>query len=157
MENQQERPIAVDLAWLAGAWEADGSFQLNKCNIRKKKTYISYAPSMGFTNTDLDFIGEVIRILQRVGLAYHQYNRVQMGMGTRIKVDLRIEGIKRTKRAIDLLLPYLKSSKRRKAKAILDYCNLRLSKPKASPYGEIEHKLYLLAESSTTNTLNTEG
>ena len=68
MEDQQKRPIAVDLSWLAGIWEGDGSFGLfsNALKIKRKDknyNYNQYAPYMQFTNTETDFINPVKTVL----------------------------------------------------------------------------------------------
>ena len=166
MDNQQER--LIKLAWLAGAWEADGSFQLNKNNLRRQKTW-QLAPACGFTNTDIEFVAEVIGILKSNGLAYHQFNRIQTGFGTKIRAEIRVIGIKRVQRFLTLLIPFLKSEKKYEAQLILDFCNLRLSLPKGSNYTDKEYKIYERflhhqklrkngkLESPTTNTLNAKG
>lgn len=164
MDNQQER--LNDLAWLTGAWEADGSFQLNKNNLRRQKSH-QLAPSAGFTNTDLEFITEVIRILKESGIAYHQVTRVQTGLGSKVISQIRVIGIKRVHRFLTMLIPYMKSEKRYEAKLILEFCQLRLERPsKNYPYMKEEWGIYerfidhksLRAkgslESSTTNTLD---
>ena len=142
MDNQQERleeqrPLAVDLSWLAGVWESDGSFSLfsNECRM-KKKDYIQYTPYLQFVNTDPDMVLEVIKILKKIEVGYYQLWRVnQFNDGKKLKGEIRITGIKRNQRFLTYLNPYLRGLKKKRAETILEFCNERLSKPKCTRYG----------------------
>lgn len=157
MDNQQIRPIAVDLSWLAGMWEADGSFSLSK-NYQSK--YIQYEPHLQFVNTDLLIIEEVIRILNYLQIGYYFLSRIQTGLGTKLRYEIRIQGMKRCSKFLHYVNDYLRGEKKQRAIYIKEFIDLRLSKPKNQRYGEDEHSLYQRYESqkpeiSTTNTLNT--
>jgi hypothetical protein len=161
MDNQQERPIAIDLAWLGGAWEADGSFSLNKNNQNGR--YIQYEPKAQFVNTDLAIIEAVISILKRLQIGYYLISRIQTGLGSKMIHQITIQGMKRTSRFLHYIQPYVRGAKAGKIKFIVEFLDLRLSKTKNQRYTDDEHKLYeryvdyckSLLESSTTNTLNT--
>lgn len=162
MDNQQERPIAIDLAWLGGLWEADGSFSLNRTNINGKIT--QYEPRCQFVNTDLAIIEAVIEVLKRIQIGYYLVSRIQTGLGSKMIHQITIQGMKRTSRFLHYIAPYVRGSKSGRIKFIAEFLTLRLSKPKNQRYGEDEYKLYerymnynqSLLESSTTNMLNTD-
>lgn len=162
MDNQQKRPIAIDLSWLAGMWEADGSFSLNKNKNQTK--YIQYEPHLQFVNTDLMIIEEVIRILKELQIGYYFMSRIQpIEFGKKLKYEIRVQGMKRCGRLLKYLLEYIRGQKKKRAEFIKTFIDLRLSKPKNQRYGDEEHSLYKqyedynnrLLEFSTTNMLNT--
>lgn len=162
MDNQQKRPIIVNLSWLAGMWEADGSFSLSK-NERRK--YIQYEPQLQFVNTDFLIITEVIEILRSLQVGYYFLTRIQPknGYGKKLKYEIRVQGMKRCYKLLHYLIDYIRGSKKQKAQFIFDFISLRLLKPKNQRYGDEEHALYQkyekynneLLEFSTTNMLNT--
>lgn len=160
MDNQQERPIAVDLAWLGGLWEADGSFGLNK-NIAPKGS-IQYEPRAQFVNTDVAIIQAVKEILNRLQIGYYLISRIQTGLGSRMIHQISIQGMKRTSKFLYYIQPYIRGAKAGKIHYIKSFLDLRLSKPKNQRYTDDEHNLYSaylaydrsLLESSTTNMLD---
>ena len=162
MDNQQERPLIIDLAWLAGMWEADGSFSLSK-NANKGK-HIQYEPLMQFVNTDIDIAKNVIDILVRIQVGYYQLSRIQTGLGTKLKHEIRIAGIKRCTTFLHYILPYLRGQKYKRALLIKQYLDYRLSIPKNTRYSDKEHQLYAeyenynksITESPETNMLDLE-
>jgi len=161
MDNQQERPIAIDLAWLGGLWEADGSFSLNK-NVAPKGS-IQYEPRAQFVNTDIAIIIAVKEILNKLGIGYYLLSRLQTGLGTRVIHQISIQGMKRTSKFLGYIAPYVRGAKAGKIEFIQKFLTLRLSKPKNTKYTDEEHTLYQeylaydksLLESSTTNMLDT--
>lgn len=161
MDNQQERPLIIDLAWLAGMWEADGSFSL--CRNQNKGKYIQYEPLMQFVNTDILLAQKVMEILKNIQVGYYQLSRIQTGLGTKLKHEIRIAGIMRCSTFLRYILPYMQGQKRKRAELIKAFLDYRLSIPKNSRYGDKEHRLYSdyerynesISESSTTNMLNT--
>jgi len=167
MENQQER--LLDLAWLAGILEADGTFQMNRANLRKKsalskKQYWQIEPRILVVNTDVTMVSEIKRILRENNLAFYEIIREQTGIGHKLISQVSIVGLKRINRFIKCLLPYLKGAKKYLAQDILDFTNLRLERGKGSQYGEDEWNIWQryeshkkqakvgFLESSTTNT-----
>jgi len=162
MDNQQERlqdrPLAVDISWLAGVWEADGSFGLQDNTVRVKKMgrgYTQYAPSCQFTNTDPDIILAVIDVLKRLQIGYYQIWRVNRGYGSqKLKGQIAVAGIKRDYRFLEYLIPYLRGIKRQRAELIFEFCKERLSKPKGSKYSQKEISIYEKLKSFNDNVEN---
>jgi hypothetical protein len=154
MDNQQIRLTEKDLAWLAGTWEADGSFSLNKSKLGEK--YTQYQVNMQYVNTDLELAMEVMSILRKMQVGYYQLSRIQTGFGTKLKHEIRIQGMKRGQTFLSQILPYLRGAKKRRAELILEFAKERLSKGKTVQYGEKEFAIFdrYLLEISTTNTTN---
>lgn len=158
MDNQQERPLAIDISWLAGLWEADGSFCLHKNMLNQRGVRYQIVPQISLTNTDPILIMEAKKVLNRLQVGYYEIWRQQDGLGTKLKCDIRLTGMKRVKKFLDYMLPYIRGMKKQRVELILQFCNLRLSQDKLTRYGdrewEIINQFIELKESSTTNTLN---
>lgn len=156
MDNQQIRLSETDLAWLAGMWEADGSFSLNKSHLGKG--YIQYQVNMQYVNTDIELASEVMNILRKMEVGYYQLSRIQTGLGTKLKHEIRVQGMKRGNKMLSQLNPYLRGAKKRRAELILEFTNERLSKPATVKYGEREYAIVdrYMKEISTTNMLDTQ-
>lgn len=156
MDNQQARLTERDLAWLAGMWEADGSFGLNKCD--QGNGYIQYQVNMQYVNTDTELVIEVISILRKMHVGYYQLARIQpvTTFGTKLKHEIRVQGMKRGYTFLSQIVPYLRGAKKRKAELILEFIKERLSKGKTVKYGPKELAIFdkYLLEASTTNTSN---
>ena len=146
MDNQQERSL-VDLGWLAGVWESEGHFgmHLNSTLFRPKYSYshgFRLDPACGFTNSDPKMIEEVSTILRFHGLAFYVEKPRIHGFGNKKPTqELKIGGLKRVPRFLDVILPYLKT-KRDRALLLKKYIDYRLSKFKNTPYGIYELYLY---------------
>lgn len=161
IDNQQERLTETDLAWLAGMWEADGSFSLNR--IYNNSKLMQYEPRMQYVNTDIKLVHEVMRILKLGNIGYYQISRIQTGIGKKIIHMISVQGMKRCATFLRLVLPHVRGAKRQRSQYIQDFVDLRLSKPKNQRYGDAEHKIYeaydsynksVNEESSTTNMPN---
>lgn len=154
MDNQQER--LLENAWLAGLWEGDGSFSINKCANQGK--FIQYQFNIQFVNTDVDLIMEVKNILKKNNIGYYEFGRLNpFNGGKLLKYEIRIQGFKRCLNFLTLVLPYLRGVKKQRAVAIDKFIRYRLSLPKQQRYSEIEHGMYedyLKISSSTTNMPN---
>jgi hypothetical protein len=156
MDDQQIRLTERDLAWLAGTWEADGSFSLNECINQSK--YTQYQVNMQYVNTDIELAAEVMGILRKMQVGYYQLSRIQTGFGTKMKHEVRVSGFKRCDRFLTQLIPYLRGQKKRRAEIILEFIHERLSKPKCTRYGDAERNIAdrYLSEISTTNMQSAE-
>jgi hypothetical protein len=136
MDNQQER---VDLAWLAGSWEADGSFSLHDMKWKKDRRQIS--PAMTFVNTDKQYVDHIRLVLASLGIGYHVCMREQLGFGSKPIYQLQLQGMKRCGKILPLLIPMMRGSKKKKAEVMLEFINYRLSTPRDWKYGAVEDKL----------------
>lgn len=137
--NQQER-LHENLHWLAGMWEAEGWFSMQK-GFRKSDRY-SLVLNCGLANTDMEIINMVEKILTENGIAYWVGKPRKNGLGQKLKRDIVIQGLKRVDRFVSVLLPYLRT-KRQKALLLKKFIEFRKTVPKKHPYGEYEHSIYL--------------
>ena len=138
--NQQER-LSADLNWLAGVWESEGWFSIG---FQKRDNCGSqYAISSGIVNTDSEFIEEAKKILSTNNIAHYVTAPRISGIGIKPKVQIIITGLKRNKKFLDIIIPYLRTKKKR-AEIVKSFIDFRESReaPK-TPYGEIENSLFL--------------
>lgn len=152
MGNQQERPEVL-AAWIAGLFEADGSFMLGMSS-NKKSIYFQYQVAVTFTNTDGELAKYVAEALATLGIGYHVCTRAQLGFGTKPIFQFQIQGMKRCNKFLPLVLPYLRGVKRKRAELMYEFTKYRLGRPRTTPYGEVERRLreayVALMESSET-------
>jgi hypothetical protein len=140
MDNQQERLLREELSWATGIIEGEGHIGLSRHTVG----YLQYVPRVQIINSDEIMLEEVGRILKKAGLAYYRKRR---NIDPRVKRkpmhDLVIVGLKRVKRTLDVIMPYIRGLKIREAKIVLAFCNERLSQVnKFRPYTEKEHNLF---------------
>jgi hypothetical protein len=125
--NQQESAVA-DLQWLGGIFDGEGSFSI----VFNQRT--ETATSMiRLTNSSDVMIAEVARILREHEMPFHLQRRAPQGGGTRDIWHLSINGAKRSRRVLPLLMPYLRA-KRAEAEIVWRWVESRLNKAPGSPY-----------------------
>ena len=152
IDNPQERPDA-ELGWLAGCFESDGWFSLHK-NKMPGGTY-QYQPVCGLVNSDSVYMASAIRILKKYKLPHHICTRSQLGLGKKNIHQIQIQGLKRCKRILPVLMPYLRSSKIERASIMLEFIEYRLSCSYNQKYGEVEDEMY--ARFHSPNQITVEG
>lgn len=143
MDNQQERLLS-DLGWLAGVFESEGWFSITKNTPKQSRTgkrYTQYLPQAGITNTDPKFIRCVQDILLDHKIEFLTTKPRITGFGSKPKEDICLQGQKRVKPFLELLLPYMKT-KRTRASIILDYINYRQSLPRKAKVGDKENEYW---------------
>lgn len=122
MDNQQERQ-EVDLGWLAGAVDGEGCYCLSIANRPKRaRTYIT--PMITICNTDDEFIDNADRILMQNNIPFHISYRKGKGKNKNSRT-ISIVGLKRTKKFMDVVRPYL-ASKSDRVKIFCEYLRRRL-------------------------------
>lgn len=162
MDNQQER-IKADLNWLAGIWEGEGWFSMQR-NTKKSSNGIYL--DCGVANTDISLMDSVMTILSEHFIPFQAGLRNMTGrFGKKPQHHIRIRGFLRVKRFLTLILPFLRGEKKERAVLISKYIKYRELLPSHNvKTGDYEWSLYdqlralngtrpLL--SSETNTLNT--
>ncbi len=134
MDNQQQKVSEVEVAWLGGFIDADGCIGgLRGQNQR-------YMPSIYITNSDSPTIEYIAGLLKRMGLAFNITSNKPNPQTKRVVQIVRVMGIKRAKRALPLIIPYLKT-KQHQAILLLEYCEARMQYPQKHPYTEHEEEL----------------
>jgi hypothetical protein len=114
----------MELAWLAGIWDADGCISLHK------RAGI-VVPTCGFTNTNKKLVDNVARILTDNGVKFciHYQDRGQR-KNAKPAWDLKIEGRPRVQKFLPLIADLL-VGKNEQAKLVTTWCSL----PKATSIG----------------------
>lgn len=132
-DNQQATPY--ELGWLIGLIEGEGSVGLYFNSARKQ-----IQPRLTITNTDKQLIDFAADIIRKVGINPFIYNRRGMILKPHWKTrfDIQMEGIKRSGKFYDAILPFWMpdSLKRKKAAIVRDFCVARLSHPEFHGRGQ---------------------
>lgn len=136
-DNQQER--LCELSWLGGIIDGEGciSFKKNTGKCWKNRNERPLYPIVSVSNTDIMMINKIIEILERNQIAYYREDRKGRGNNSNSSA-IYIKGIKRVKRLLDLIIPYL-VNKQHRAKLLYEFCELRSHNHK--PYTEYEKEL----------------
>lgn len=126
MDNQQRK--VEELAWLAGFFDGEGSIHFRKTTgQRLKGMKLEYQyPNMRICGTHegtLEVIGEILR---QNDLPFHVSRRFPTSDKHAPSWDIECKGMKRCKRWLETLLPYLKT-KYEQAVLMLEFIDLRLS------------------------------
>lgn len=141
-ETIEEKDI---IKWLAGFYDAEGCFRVNKQN---KKKYTSYSPRAILNNTDLDTMEYIISLLLN---KYHINGHVRTTKPTTNRNVIRSLEIGRITKLVelcDLLLPYV-VVKHDEVLLLKDFCSSRYTrfvendiKNGQMPYNDYEVSLY---------------
>ena len=121
--NQQER--LVNLAWLAGLFEGEGSVSL----VRGSGNRIM--PRVHMINTDWELIEEWSSRWKELGVGnYVQLRKVYNIEKHKPTKQVLICGVKRVNNFCRILLPYLRGHKKEVAALVLEYTDYRLALPR---------------------------
>jgi hypothetical protein len=132
MDNQQATDL--ELGWLSGIIDGEGCFTL------AKGSNSGFSPGFKLVNTNEMIVTEVIFIFTKLKIPYFIYNSFRTGKQRPAK-RIEVNGIKRLKYTIELLLPYL-MAKKLEAQFMLDWINIRLSLPQKHPTLREEWNIY---------------
>jgi hypothetical protein len=136
-DNQQEIPTDVELAWLAGVLECDGSVMLS-CFVRKERAKPKMGVELKVYNTDGGIISKVVDILERLGLSYHITERTQKPMDmknnksygdlTRPMISVAVKNLGAAYALGKILHPMMSGEKKHRLSLMLQFLARRLSK-----------------------------
>jgi hypothetical protein len=152
MDNQQV--TVFELGWLVGFLEGEGSFILQKQAYKKQVP--TFRPQVFASSTDFELAERMGRILDSMNVGKLFQRRRLGNRGYKDQLCINVFGIKRCKKLLDLIIPYMTDSRRKvAASTLLEFCNLRLSKPHQAPYEEgefaLRENLCLLNRSKSQN------
>lgn len=122
MGNQQER----SLAWLAGIIDGEGSVSAQVYTMPNGRVRIT--PFVSITNTDVGIVQECRSILDSIGVVHRTNSVPKEGCGFKGNlpcVSIRIDGQKPVRQLLRIVGNYLKSQKRARAAAILEFIESR--------------------------------
>lgn len=126
MDNQQGK--SLDVAWLAGFLDGEGSFMMLH-HTRGKQGYPyskQWKPAIKVASTDEPTLQEVADILDSLGLPYHVSRRRPKNPQWSSSWMIEVFGLKRCLRWCNALLSSLRT-KREEASLMKEYCELRLA------------------------------
>jgi len=150
MGNQQER-LEIDLAWLTGLIEGEGWISLicYKSNQKNGKYTRALKGNIGVVNCDIVIMDKIKSILDNLDIKY-RYNFRKAAIGSdgisrKAKVEISVENQASLRKLANTIYPYMIGEKRHRVTKILEFLDIRASKPrsgKASKYGKEEFILY---------------
>lgn len=116
----------TDIAWLAGMIESEGSISFQ--TYLRKNGNICIVPFVRMTNTDVKIIKEFLRICEGINVKATDYMRVNLNKNIFSNKDccnIRIEKMERVVNLINLIVPYMKSFKKKNASVVLSFIESR--------------------------------
>jgi hypothetical protein len=134
MGNQQERQI-FDTGWLVGLLDGEGCFSLGKIKTGKLKRADYIFPQIVIASTSPEITSKAHTVLSNLDLAFHTVFYPSKKSNNKDYWSIRITGIKRIKRFMDVLFEYIECRKPQ-AEIMKRFVELRLSKPRHAPYKE---------------------
>ncbi len=140
MGNQQGKALDLDLAWLAGFIDGEGSILLRRHGgTRARELDIDlYYPGITICNTHEPTLEAVVDILKRHQLPYFVSRRKALKGSDSWAIEIR--GMRRCRVWLTVLMPYLRT-KRDQAEWALEFIDSRLSVGKKAGYTEREQQL----------------
>lgn len=129
MGNQQGK-TNVELAWLAGFIDGEGSFMVCKLagkrlkRLAEDKKAVYFNPAFKIAGTCYETLPQIVEILERLELPFHISNRTAIKANHKDSWMIEVRGFKRCKLWCAILIPYLKT-KKVEAEAMLKFCESR--------------------------------
>jgi hypothetical protein len=145
----------VELAWLAGIMEGEGTFSIYH-QKRKGADSDQLRATVSLTNTDPYLINKAFSIFQSIGVEMHIHEYDNKKGSTRTVYDMQTSKHTNVKVICEKLLPYLFGEKSAKAKMLLRFVTKRLEKlgpdnnTRGGKYDEEDWEQFNSFRSSTT-------
>ena len=141
MDNQRGK-AERDLEWLAGIFEGEGCFSLDySSRATQPRSGIQIIPRIILTNTDHSMVDEALRILHSHDV--DGFVETKLTQGRKPCYNLTLHGMKRVKRLLELVQPYLRTgNKQADAQDLREFVESRLSKERKAPYSDRELWLF---------------
>lgn len=135
------RENSSNLSWMIGVFEAEASFHIS-CHMSKGGNH-NYTPGIAFSNKRLCIIDQVVKTLWSKGLPWHIRHYVPSKKEHSEYDVIDIRGYKRVKRALNLILPGIKTSRiKDKAELLMEFITTRLAQNVQEPYTQRQHEIY---------------
>ncbi len=123
MDNLQPE-LNVELSWLGGFFNADGSVSFRIIQSRK---YLVFRPVISFCNTEEDIIKRIYEVLRLAKTGYYVSGTKPRKPHWSFAWDIKVEGMKRCARFAPLLYPYVYGIKKKRLQWVIEFCEKRLS------------------------------
>jgi len=135
-DNPQETVTDMEIGWLAGIIEGEGSICLTVHKRADRLQQVRVTPKIIITNTDQDIIGKCESVLRRlnVGRWVHttKPNNIQkakqLAVGYKAITYIEVVGIKRLHSLLQKILPCLVGEKKKRAELLFLFTDGRLRK-----------------------------
>lgn len=122
--NPQER---LGLDWVGGIIDGEGCITITSYFKRYNGTNIFTAtPIIQITNTNYKLISLVEMVYDREGIRHYICQTQPKAKNTKIRYDIKIQGLERCREACEILKPYI-FVKDEQINLIEEFCNHRLS------------------------------
>lgn len=126
-QNGQRRANPLELAWLAGIVDGEGSINARWINIIDGK-HRNVACRIQICNTDMAIMAEVARISQLVCHQKHSIREMRMTYQAQARHRCFVIEIAKQRLVwilLETLLPHLRGNKKLQAQAVIQFCKSR--------------------------------
>ena len=141
--NQQASSRDIDLSWLAAALESEGWFIFDVSDRRKKGRQIEINPRVGICNSDWSFTQTCNDICRKWITGCYLNVKIRDRNPGKHSASHQVvwTGMKRVKKLIDAILPYVRSiRKRQAARLLLDFIDDRFNQTPDGNYKPFTNK-----------------
>jgi hypothetical protein len=132
LENEQETTrTLIQIGWMAGLIDGEGSVILQSVKSNEKRVTYTYHPRISIYNNDLNLISEVCKFLDRFGVKYFVQERPSRDPRNNDAIlettnyNISIGERNSVKILLELVVKYLQTSKRGKAELCLRFIKIR--------------------------------
>jgi hypothetical protein len=137
----------LEVAWLAGLYDGEGCLTLEKSRAKGQHSHdyrninVHYIPHIGLGMTSREGIERAVEILQINGVGVHVFHRKTEPTRWKRSIYVRVMGMKRALKWLDLLESYL-VVKKPQAEILRAFIAQRASQPMTAPYTSREHEIF---------------
>jgi intein/homing endonuclease len=137
----------LEVAWLAGLYDGEGCLTLEKHTAKgqHRQDYrninVRYNPHIGIGMTSREGIERAVEILQAHGIGVNVFHRKMAPKQWKPTTYVRVLGMKRARKWLDLLEQYL-VVKKPQAETLRAFIAQRMSQPQTAPYTIREHEIF---------------
>jgi intein/homing endonuclease len=131
MKNKKIREN--ELSYLAGLWDGDGTFAIQRLKTSKTKSKRAYWVRSTFTNTNETVVKMVDSILKKMGIKKTGLRSRQRKENWKMTYEFSINRLEDNKTLLTNLIPYL-NGKKATAEIVLRFVSRRLLAKKETPY-----------------------
>ena len=133
-DNQQQTVSDMELGWLAGFLEGEGSICLqvnNRSGRENRKQTLRVTPKVIFTNTDKAMIEAAVSIMDRMGIGKYVQTSIARPSelaprSTKECMYIHVSGMKRVKSLLEQIHPSMYGAKKERSIRLLAFINRRL-------------------------------
>ena len=139
-DNQQQTANDLEIGWLAGILEGEGSICLTISMRNQRKQMLRVTPKIIFTNSDFELMESVIGILDKAGVGKWVKHTKPNNVSTLFKLNgkttkkfkdmmyIYVTGMKRVKRLLDIVTPAMHGEKLERAIRLNQFIARRFEK-----------------------------